>query len=282
MKTLDLDTVQAFVLVADLKSFTRAAEALETTQAAISLKVKRLEDRLGRRLIERTPRSVRLSAEGAAFLDPARDLLSAHERAVRGLAPAPRRLVIGLSDHVAGPELPQLLARLNAYDPALVIEVRIAPSRGLLDAYDAGALDAAIVRRSDDRRDGEMLLMEPFDWFAAPSWRHRAGEPLRLASLTAPCGVRAMATEALDAAGIAWTEIFVGGGVAAVGAAVTAGLAVAALARRIAPAGAIEIGKALGLPPLPASAVVLHTSVTDPRARGALRTLTAAFKGAAR
>jgi DNA-binding transcriptional LysR family regulator len=46
------------------------------------------------------------------------------------------------------------------------------------------------------------------------------------------CGVRRIATEALDAAGIAWTEIFAGGGVAAVAAAVSAGVGVAAPARR--------------------------------------------------
>ncbi|MCX8255858.1 MAG: LysR family transcriptional regulator, partial [Beijerinckiaceae bacterium] len=61
---LDIETVQAFVLVADFGSFTRAAEALDTSQATISLKVKRLEQQLGCRLLDRTPRHVRLSARG--------------------------------------------------------------------------------------------------------------------------------------------------------------------------------------------------------------------------
>jgi len=63
MKALDVEAVQAFVLAADLNSFTRAAEALDTTQSAVSLKLKRLEERLGRRLLERTPRRVRLLVE---------------------------------------------------------------------------------------------------------------------------------------------------------------------------------------------------------------------------
>ncbi len=46
MRALDLEAVQAFVLVADLRSFTRAADILDTTQSAISLKLKRLEERL--------------------------------------------------------------------------------------------------------------------------------------------------------------------------------------------------------------------------------------------
>ena len=68
MKVLDLDAVRAFVLVADLCSFTRAADALGTTQSAVSLKLKRLEAHLGKQLLERTPRVVRLSVDGKAFL----------------------------------------------------------------------------------------------------------------------------------------------------------------------------------------------------------------------
>ena len=59
MSTLDIDTVQAFLLVAELQSFTRAAEALGTTQAAVSMKLQRLESVLGKRLVERSPRAVR-------------------------------------------------------------------------------------------------------------------------------------------------------------------------------------------------------------------------------
>src|SRR5437868_11884545 len=153
MSALDVDAVQAFVTIANLQSFTRAAEALGTTQGAISVKLKRLEDRLGHKLIERTPRLVRLSAQGALFLDLARDFIAAHERAVAGLSQARRRFALGIAARVAGPEVPTLLARLNAYDPALTIEVRIDASCNLLDAFARGKLDAAIVRREDDRRD---------------------------------------------------------------------------------------------------------------------------------
>ena len=53
---LDIDAVRAFVLVAELQSFTRTAQATGTTQSAVSLKLKRLEARLAARLVERTPR----------------------------------------------------------------------------------------------------------------------------------------------------------------------------------------------------------------------------------
>jgi DNA-binding transcriptional LysR family regulator len=152
----------------------------------------------------------------------------------------------------------------------------------MLEAYDGGALDAAIVLRHDiRRRDGEVLLREDFGWMAAPDFDHRQGDPLRLATQAEPCSVRAMAIGALDAAGVPWTEVFVGGGVATIGAAISAGLAVAALVRRVAPPGAVDLGPRLGLPKLPRGEVMLYSSLTDARARGALRTLGAAFRAAA-
>lgn len=217
---LDVESVLTFVTIADFQSFTKAAEALGTTQGAISVKLKRLEERLGYKLIERTPRQVRLSAQGAVFLNPARDFISAHDRAVVALSCKCRRFRLGIAEHVAGPEIPTLLARLNERDAALTIEVRLENSRSLLDAFDNGALDAVIVRQEDDRRDGEDLGPEHFGWFAAPGFHQQPGKPLRLAAL-AP-------TRALDGADIEWSEVFVGGGHAAVVAAVSAGLAVAA------------------------------------------------------
>jgi len=278
IRPLDLDAVQAFVLVADLSSFTRAAEALDTTQSAVSLKLKRLEERLGRRLLERTPRCVRLSQEGAAFLDAARELLEAHERALHGRAETRLSLRVGISDQSAGTELPHLLAKVGAYDRSLRIEVRIGSSATLMAAFDNGELDAAIVCDADGRSDGELLFTEPYAWYALPDWKQSAGEPLRLAALAAPCAVRAMALKTLDDAGVAWTEVFVGGGLPAVVAAACAGLAVAPLPRRVCPSSIVDVGERLGLPRMPLTRIVLHQRSTDPRTREAVRILAAALK----
>jgi DNA-binding transcriptional LysR family regulator len=244
----------------------------------VSLKIKRLEQGLGRRLLERTPRLVRLSAEGSAFLGAARGLVAAHQSAIGAFAVEHRRLTVGISHHIVGAELATLLKRMNATDPALVMELHIDTSRAVLEAFDGGTLDAAIVLGHDaHRRDGDVLFEEPFGWMAAPDFHRDPGEPLRLATQAEPCSVRAMAVGALDAAGVSWTEVFVGGGLATIGAAISAGLAVAALARRVAPSGTIDLGRRLGLPPLPSREVILHSKLSDSRTRRALRTLGAAF-----
>ncbi|WP_168991804.1 MULTISPECIES: LysR substrate-binding domain-containing protein [Mesorhizobium] len=276
--TLDVDAVKTFVAIADLQSFTRAAEALGSTQGAISVKLKRLEERVGQKLIERTPRLVRLSAQGAVFLQPARDFLAAHDRAIASLSSVRRRFTLGIATHVGGAEVPTLLARLNAHDPALTIEVRLDDSRDLLDAFDRGEIDAAIIRREDDRRDGEVLAPEHFGWYAAPDFVYRADEPLRLAASSPSCGIRNITTRALDAVGIPWTEVFLGCGSFAVAEAVSAGLAVSVFSCRLAPSGTIEVSRKFGLPALPPSEIVLLSTLTDAKSREALRTLAMAFR----
>jgi DNA-binding transcriptional LysR family regulator len=278
MSTLDIDTVQAFLLVAELQSFTRAAEALGATQAAISMKLQRLEAVLGKRLVERSPRAVRLTADGSAFLHHARALMEAHDRALSGEKPAQQQLSLGISDHAAGPELVPLLERLHALSSQLALAVAIGFSREMLDRYDAGDLDAVIVRQEGSRRGGEKLTEDEFGWFASKRFVWPRGDALPIATLAPPCGVRAIAVRALDKAAITWREGFVGGGVIAVAAAALAGLAVAPLARRIAPAGLIDIGPAQGLPRLGSSKVMLHSKVSDPAKLAALRTLAATFR----
>src|SRR5262245_805775 len=281
MSTLDIDTIKAFLLVAELQGFTRAAEALGTTQAAVSMKLQRLESLLGKRLVERSPRAVALTAQGAAFLPHARALMEAHDRALAGETPVRQTLSLGISDHTTGPELVPLLERLHAVSSQLALSVTIGFSREILDAYDAGAFDAALVRQEGSRRGGEKLTEDEFGWFAAKRLAWRRGETLPLATLAPPCGVRAHAIRALDKAGIAWSEGFVGGGVSAVVAAASAGLAVAPLARRIAPPNLIDIGPAEALPRLSSSKVMLHSKVSDPAKRAALRTLAATFRSLA-
>ena len=139
MKAMDIDAVKAFVLAPDLQSFTRAADVLGTSQSAISLKLQRLEEQLGRRLLDRTPRRVRLSAEGQLFLGVARELVLTHDRAAVTFETEGRRLAVGISHQLVGRELPALLRRLHDHDPNLLVEMRVAGTQELMQAYERGA-----------------------------------------------------------------------------------------------------------------------------------------------
>ncbi|PRG18665.1 LysR substrate-binding domain-containing protein [Burkholderia multivorans] len=208
-------------------------------------------------------------------LDAVRAFVLVADLALGAMAAGTRRLSLGVSEHVAVPDLPAVLTSLHRQDPGLTLEMHLGSSSNLLAQYDERRFDAAIVRHEPGedppRDDGVPLFTEPLAWLAAPDWAPRADEPLPLAVLAGPCGVRAAALRALDQAGLPWRERFTGGGVAAVAAAAAAGLAVCPLARRVAPRTLVDVGAKFGLPPLPRSQVVLYSRVRDPRTAAALR-----------
>ncbi len=115
---MDLDSLRIFVKVADVASFTRAAEQLGLTKARASAHVRSLEESLGARLFTRTTRSVRLTADGEQLLGRARKLLAEADD-VASLFGAPRalrgRVRMDLPEKLATelviPRLPELLAR---------------------------------------------------------------------------------------------------------------------------------------------------------------------------
>lgn len=275
---LDLESVRLFVLAAEFGNLTRAAEAAGTVQPVVSQRLKGLEAALGRRLLERTPRFVRPTADGAAFLDRARALLAAHDAAVLFMPTPAVRFVAGLSEHAVGMGLEGVLRRVRAALPAgAAIEVRTGQSQPLRAAFDAGEIDAAVIRREAGGEGGEVLGSDPLGWRAVDGLRLRPGEPVPLATLGPPCGVRAAAIRVLDRADMAWHETFLSGGCAALLAGARAGLGVAPMGR--AASGDVpDAGPALGLPPLPVSEVVLFGRAGSPAVAAALRALAAGVR----
>ena len=276
---LDVEAVAAFLQAAELSSFTRAAEALGSTQSLVSTRIKRLETTLGKLLLQRHPRLVRLTSEGERFLPAARAFLAAHNQALATFSEAPERIAIGISEQAAGADVPALLARLAARDPGLIVNLRIEPSSQLEAAYEAGDLDAVLVRRIGAGKTGEVLREDSLGWFVSPTLTRREDAPLPLISLLAECRLRQHAINALNRHAIGWREAFIGGGMAAVQAALTGGLGVAAIATRIAPPGAVDIGAEWGLPPLGRSQVVLRSNTASPRGLAFVREMAAAFRG---
>lgn len=114
---MDLENVRAFVKVAELRSFTRAAEHLRRSKARVSAQVGELEQELGCRLLQRSTRSVRLTGDGEQFLVRARRLVGdADELSTMFQAPSALRgqvridMPINYARDLFVPRLPELLA----------------------------------------------------------------------------------------------------------------------------------------------------------------------------
>jgi DNA-binding transcriptional LysR family regulator len=94
---VDLRLVRYFVAVADHQHFGRAATALRVAQPSLSRQIRRLEQQLGARLLDRTPQGTRLTEAGEVFLPAAKALLRSAARAAAQTraAAAPSRITIG-------------------------------------------------------------------------------------------------------------------------------------------------------------------------------------------
>src|ERR671910_400609 len=79
---LDIDQLRTFVAISDSGSFTRAADAVHKTQSAVSMQMKRLEERVGRPVFERDGRASKLTDDGERLLDYARRIVRLNSECV--------------------------------------------------------------------------------------------------------------------------------------------------------------------------------------------------------
>jgi DNA-binding transcriptional LysR family regulator len=160
---MELRQLEQFVAVAELSSFTRAAQRLHVVQSGVSAAIAGLERELGARLFERGARAVRLTPAGAALLPAARTTLDAARRA--------RETVTELAAGIAGEvslgtmasidviDLPALLVQLRRDHPAIRVRLRTSPTGtgGLTDELAQGGLDAALVANDGSSLPGMRL-----------------------------------------------------------------------------------------------------------------------------
>nr|WP_318557764.1 LysR family transcriptional regulator [Providencia stuartii] len=228
--------------------------------------------------MERTPRQVRLSAFGENFLDYAKDLLIAHDRALESLNSIERKFKLGISCYAMGPEVSSILSQLNSLDSVNLIEVNIQTSEIILQEFNEGNLDAVIVRSTDDRREGTILSPDNFGWFASSDFSSFPNQPLPLANLSADCATSGQATKLLNQAGIEYKEVFVGGGLPALISAISSGIAIGILPYRLAPSHFVEISGKLSLPEIPSVNIVLHSALSDRKSRKISQTIEKIYK----
>ncbi len=231
---LDLDLLRGFVAVAERGGFTAAGAALGLTQSAVSLKVKRLEELLGKPVLERLPRGVALTREGETLIGYARRMLALNDEAVRRMVAAPvtGRLRLGVADHFVPRNLAPMLAGFARDYPALLLEVEVGRSHELRAAMERGALDLVIGKRRDGETAGRLVFTEDIVWVAAPGFAPPPERPLPLAMLPQGCMFRERALAALARAGLAYEVVYTSASLLGVAAAAQAGFALTVLGRQ--------------------------------------------------
>jgi DNA-binding transcriptional LysR family regulator len=156
MDELPLSLLHALVTVAETRSFSRAARLLGTSQSTISTQIRRLEDRVGTTLLERTTRSVTPTAAAQRLLPIARDMLRLQRIALSRLDAQPLSglAVLAVDESVALAHGVLDLARGFAETwPEVDLRVEVAPAAALLERFEAGLLDLALVHGADPRHE---------------------------------------------------------------------------------------------------------------------------------
>ncbi|WP_029003894.1 LysR substrate-binding domain-containing protein [Azorhizobium doebereinerae] len=251
---LDTDHLRTFVAIAETGSFTRAAEVVHKTQSAVSMQMKRLEDRVGRPLFARDGRASRLTPEGDRLLDYARRIVKLNLEAVAAFADdtLSGRVCLGVPDDYADRYLPDIMARFSRTHPSVELTVVCEPSFRLNESIAAGNIDLAIITATDiTGRNAQVIRRERLLWVG--SLRHSAHlempTPLALGQPT--CQWRDVAMTRLNAAGRGYRVLYSSPNHGAVSAAVLAGLAVSVVPESALRPGMRVLGAAEGFPPLP-------------------------------
>lgn len=198
---LNRQWLRSFALLAETRSFTRAAERLDITQAAVSQHVRHLEDTLGPLLIRR-PRQIELTPAGIALLDYCREVEEADKRLQVRLAEGDtvRGEVSLITPGSIGLALYPVLLDLQQATPGLVIRHRFAPDTEARDAVLNNTYELGLVtlRPDDPRLAATPFIEEPLELIVpAASSGEGWDDLMRLGFIDHPDG-QAMATRLLS------------------------------------------------------------------------------------
>jgi DNA-binding transcriptional LysR family regulator len=258
---LDIDMLRCFMAVAETESFTKAGKIIGLTQSGVSVKIRRLEERLSTPLFNRTSKHLALTPEGEMLMEYARRILSVHDEAVSRLTEpkATGNLRIGLTDYFIPELLPSLLSKFRKQYPNIYLEIQTGVGINLIPMFENGELDLVVAGKDDYEGNCRVLTQEPLVWVVGRDTEASRHEMAHLVLLPSPCYFRKIATESLEKVGRKWEVLFTGTSIASVQSAVQAGMGLSIL-----PAGALKEGlrKApshLELPALPMYSLALIT-----------------------
>ncbi|HSX75588.1 MAG TPA: LysR family transcriptional regulator, partial [Shinella sp.] len=166
---LDPRLLRAFVAIADAGSFTAAADRLHMTQSTMSQQIARLEEAIGRELVDRAARPVRLTVTGERLLGHARRILALQGEALTLVAETSgtTSVRIGMPDDIATPEMAHAFAAFARRHKEARLDVTTGLRADLTRRYRSGELDIVVLKEDTPSADSWVSFEEPIAWFTA-------------------------------------------------------------------------------------------------------------------
>ena len=164
----NLKALQIFVVVAEMSSFRKAAEALNRSQSAVSTQIKLLEEQIGVALFHRTTRRVQLTSEGEQLLGHAQRAISALETGLRQIRDAANvqvgHVAMGCIPSLASTVLPGILGEFHRKRSSIRLELRELHAMQLLEAIAHQDIAFGIGPEVDQAGDFDFMPItdEPF------------------------------------------------------------------------------------------------------------------------
>lgn len=260
-RNLDMVSLRSFVAVADVGGVTRASGFLNLTQSAVSMQIKRLEEMLDVKLIDRSSRAISLTGEGELLLGYARRMLAMNDEAFQRLTSDTHEgeIVLGVPHDIVYPAIPQVLQRFAREFPRMKVQLISSFTRVLKAQFDKGEVHIILTTEDADVQGGETLAELPLVWVGAPRGQAWRGRPLKLA-YEHHCIFRGRVQAALDKAGVPWEMAVESDSSRTVEASVSADLAVHTTLSGSEPPYVERIAHGGALPELPSMKINMYVA----------------------
>ena len=245
MNSLSLESLRSFITVTDLQSYTQAGERLGRSQPAISLQIKRLEDRIEHPVFERQGNKLKLTPAGQELYQGARQLLAMHDQLLAKFAKAPisGQVRLGIPSEFATALLPRILGQFAASYPQITLEVTSALSRELRLGASRGQFDIILTVAEQAPTDAVKVKEDALIWVAGRAdYQWQRNVPLVLAA--EGCIYRRRTLQALKAAGQPCRITYTNSDLTGISSALKSDLGITVLARSSLPADLIELRSA--------------------------------------
>jgi DNA-binding transcriptional LysR family regulator len=265
LANLDMDVLRTLAVAMDLGGFAKAAERLGRSQSAVSLQMRRLEERVGRPLFRKQGRGLALTDAGDVVLGYARRILELNDEAVaaaRGIA-VEGSVRFGVPQDFGDAWLPGVLAQFSRAYPAVTIEARVDRTNGLVKRLRGGGLDLALLW-GNPLPNLTRVKRLPMAWIGARGFAAKRGAELPLALFEQPCMFRQPGIEALERARRPWRLAFTSPSLSGLWAAASAGLGITIRTPLGLPSQLAPLER--DLPKLPDIALSLYTAQASPTA----------------
>lgn len=259
---LDVESLRTYIAVLEWGGMTRAAEHLGLTQSAVSWKIKRLEQRVGRPLLIRDGHTLRPTRDGRILLVEASEMVAAHDRIVHQLESPDftGTIKVGSNEGIGAPRMASILGRFQRMHPASTIEFVVNQSRLLVPLLERGAIDVAVVQVTPDeqRPDDVVLWSDELRWATHRDMPFEEGV-VPLITYGENGFYRPVSEPILERHGIRYTYTVSAPTSASVRAAVGAGLGVGVLASWYLDDEVVEWARAADFEPLPVVRQIVRT-----------------------